>query len=188
MGFMATVKIKGLSNVNEGVRKLFEKIRTDESLLKDLGKELLTKTQDFNRAGLKPSDGKPHKPISSEWADRKEQLGLTNKKDQYYSAGASNVTFTGQLLRSLKIEVFSKQGSVELEASGDRTPYKNSKGTITSKARKNTPTNDELAGYLKEQKRPIFGVGRQLNNSLVRIVRTFLNETIKQSIFKSRKN
>lgn len=182
---MATVKIKGLENVKRNVKELFEQTRKDEKLLEQMGIVLVTKTQDFNRAGLKPVDGKKHKPISKSWINRKEELKATNTVDgNYYRTGASNLTFTGQLLKSLKFKIFKNEGKVQLDATGTRKPYKNLDGTPME----NTPTNDELAGYMKKQGRPIFGVGRQLNNVIVKLVRSFLNNKIKQSIFKSRKS
>lgn len=182
MAFMATVKINGLKNVKSSVEKLFEQIRTDKGLLDDVGANLVIQTQDFNRSGKSPS-GTRHEPISDEWIERKEALKQKNNPAPYYRRGASNLTFTGQLLQSIKFKINQSAGSVYLYMSGTRKPYKNLDGTLVE----NTPTNDELRGYLEERGWKIFGINKQIQNTTNRIVRKFITDKIKKSIFRSSK-
>lgn len=189
MGLMAKVKIKGVDRVKASVVKLFNEVKSDEALLVQIGQKSEELTKQFNYAGKDIPSNKKKKSISPEWADRKEQLKKTNKASEFYRSGASNLTFTGQLIESIKFtKVNRSQGSVTIEASGDRRPYKNTKGVVTDKAKGNTPTNKELAGYVKDGGRPLFGVNKQMQNVLSRIVRSFLNNKIRKSIFKSSKD
>jgi hypothetical protein len=185
---MAEVKIKGIANVKQSVINLFNKVKSDEALLVEIGNKTAELTKQFNYAGKDIPGNKSKKSISNEWAERKDKLKATNKASKFYRSGASNLTFTGQLIESIKFTKINKsQSSVTIEASGERTPYKNLSGKITDKARKNTPTNEELSEYVKDGGRPLFGVNKQMNNVLSKIVRLFLNKKIRESIFKSSK-
>lgn len=183
MAFMSKVTIKGLPQVKESVQKLFESIRTDKELLTEIGANLVVQTQAFNRAGKTPSGGKHENQISDEWIERKERLKTVNNVSEYYREGASNLTFTGQLLRSIKFKINQASGSVSLFMSGARKPYKNLDGTLV----KDVPTNDELRGYLEKKGWKIFGLNKQISNTTNRIVRGFINNKIKKSIFRSSK-
>jgi glyceraldehyde-3-phosphate dehydrogenase/erythrose-4-phosphate dehydrogenase len=76
---------------------------------------------------------------------------------------------------------------VVVEATGERTPYKNMDGKLGKNAKKNTPSNPQLVKYLKEKGRIVFGVNKQIKNTMNKIVRNFINAKIKKSIFQSRK-
>lgn len=185
MGLMASVKIKGIPEVKASVRNLFNEVRKDPKLLEDIGIKMVEQTQAFNRSG-KSVSGDKHPRIESETVDRKEKLKKVNPVSEYYRRAASNVTFTGQLLRSIKFKVFSSEGTVKLEASGERKPYKNLDGTSVSAD--NTPTNEQLVGYLKKKGHSVFGEGnvldKRIENTITKIVRVFMNNKIRKSIFK----
>lgn len=181
---MAKVTISGVNSVKESVVKLFNEIKQDQRLLLEIGEKTVELTRAFNRAGKSPDKkGNRHPRNSEAWEQRKKQLTKTNNPSEFYKFGLSNVTFTGQLLESIRlIKILKNQGSVIIDADGPRQPYKNLNGTSVSK--KNTPSNNELVVYLKKKGRIIFGINKQMENVINKIVRTYINKAIKKSFGK----
>jgi len=179
---MAKVTIKGIPKLKENVKKLFEETRSDAQMLIEIGEKTVELTKAFNRAGKSP-DGKAHKKLSKSWIDRKEKLTKTNKVSDFYISGFSNLTFTGQLLDSIKLKKINQsEGSVIINATGPRKPYNNLNGK--SVGTKNTPTNEKLVEYLRDMKRFVFGINKQIENNINRIVRKYLNKRIKETFRK----
>lgn len=180
MGCMAKVKINGITNVKNNIKKLFDEVRKDPSLLLEIGNKTVELTVNFNRAGSSPAanlGAKKHPKNSDAWENRKEKLTATNPPSEHYRKGLSNVTFTGDLLESIDVtKINTSNGTVEINATGNHKPYRNLDG---SKAGKSIP-NSTLVGYLKEKRRFIFGINKQITNNINRIVRRFLNKRIKQ--------
>lgn len=177
---MAKVTIKGIPRLKESVVKLFNEIKSDPNLLLEIGDTTVDLTRSFNRSGKSPS-GPKYDKNSTPWEFRKLALTKTNEPSEFYSYGLSNVTFTGQFLNSLGIDKINRaQGSVTIDFSDkERKPYKNVNGT--SVGSDNTPTNKQLFKYLKEKGRLIFGINKQMENVINRIVRKYLNTAIKKT-------
>jgi hypothetical protein len=173
------VSIEGISRLKGNIKELFDQTRKDAQMLVEVGEKTVELTKQFNRAGHSPS-GKKHPKNSVAWEERKKKLTKTNQPSEYYRAGLSNVTFTGQLIDSIKLLRINKEdGSVTIDATGQRTPYKNLNGKPVSK--KNTPTNPKLVEYLADKGRKVFGINKQMTNVINRIVRKYLNERIKKT-------
>lgn len=184
MESMAEVKIKNLENVKRSIKKTFEEIRTNEQMLVEIGNATVDLTKKFNRSGKSP-DGSKHPNNSPAWEIEKMNLTEYNNPSEYYRPYLSNVTFTGQLLESIKlVKINRSNSSVEIDATGERTPYKNKKGKSVGK--KNTPTNKKLVEYLGDIGRNIFGINKQMTNVINKIVRRYINEEIKKRFNKSR--
>jgi hypothetical protein len=186
---MAKVTIEGFDNVKGAVRALFEEVKHDKGLLTDMATEHVKLTQNFNRAG-ESATGKKHLPLEQSWIDRKSELiAKGNNPSPYYSHGASNLTFTGQLLNAIYFKVNAAKGFYEvLIRDNVRKKYKGTSGKDL--------TNKQVADFLKKgvitqhgelKQRNILGVNKQIDNVLKAIVRKFLNKKIKSSIFQSRK-
>lgn len=170
---MAKINIKGIPQLKENIKGLFNEVIKDPDLLTDMAVKSLEFTQAMNRSGKSPS-GKKHPALSSEWIDRKEVLSLLNNTSDFYRKGASNVTFTGRLIRSLKFKIFANKATIEINATGEHTGYKQGNGKRTK-----TISNEKLVDYLKDQGRNIFGINKQLQNILNKVVRSYLNKRIR---------
>lgn len=175
---MAKVTIKGVDKVKQSVIDTFERIKSNEQMLLDIGNKTVELTKAFNRAGKSPT-GKRHPQNSESWEYTKIALTKTNKPSEFYQYGLSNVTFTGQLLESIKLfKINRSKGSVEIDASGQRAPYKNLDGSVQ---KSKPPTNQKLVEYLKEKGRIIFGINKQMQNVINKIVRSYINAEIKKT-------
>jgi phage gpG-like protein len=176
---MAKVRIKNTDRIKQSVKEELTKIISDKRLLTDIGVKMLELTQSFNRAGKSPT-GKKHEAISDDWIETKEELRPYNKVSEYYRKGASNLTFTGQLIRSIKFRVESSKATVVIEPTGKHLGYnlKNNKKTKSI-------SNAKLTEYLKDQGRILLGFNKQIENNLNRVVRVFVNKQIR-SRFKLR--
>jgi len=179
---MAKVTINGIDKVKKNVIDTFNRIKSSESLLLDIGEKTVELTKAFNRSGKSPAEnGGKHPKNSDAWENRKEALTKTNTPSEFYQRGLSNVTFTGQLLESIEIlKIDKKNSSVTIDATGPRKPYKNLNGSL----QKNTPDNSKLVEYLKEKGRIIFGINKQMTNVINKIVRSYINAEIKKSFKK----
>lgn len=173
---MAKVKIKNLNNVKKSVDDMFNEIRKDNQLLLDIGNKTVELTKAFNRSGKSPN-GKRHPDNSDAWDNRREQLKAVNKTSEFYKAYYSNVTFTGQLIDSIKlIKINRNESTVEIDATGNRKPYKNLDGSNV----KGTPTNKKLVEYLADIGRNIFGINKQIENVINKIVRSYMVKEMKK--------
>ena len=170
---MAQVKIKNIPQLKGKIKDLFEEIRKDTNLLNDIGVKSVELTQKFNRAGKSPK-GNKHPELSDKWIDKKEELRPFNKVSDYYKSGASNVTFTGELLRSIVFKIMPSKGSVVLNNKGQHKPYKDKSGPVSKSV-----SNDKLVEYLKDQGRNIYGLNKQMENVINKIVRSFINKKIR---------
>lgn len=127
------------------------------------------------RKGKYIKDGSAQKPLSSAWIDKKRELAKNNAKGVSFSAAKSNLTVTGQLLESLKRTDDRKR--VILTPTGKRRGYIN-KNNRRAKA-SSTPTNKELAGYLKDQGRSFLGYSDKLKKAVTKVFKEAVRRNLK---------
>lgn len=153
-------------------KERFEALKRDEAWKESAAELAIRKIVGETRLGREISDGESQKPLSPEWIQKRKELSKHNQTGVSYSANKSNLTLTGQLLKSLERKPNPTQ--VEIAPTGDRIPYKNKKG----KAAKSTPTNAELTGYLSKKGRKFLGyddkLAKQIKKMLKEHVRRFL--------------
>lgn len=170
------MKIKNLSRVKKSISDVFDRIRSNPEMLLDIGNKTVELTVAFNRSGKSPS-GKRHPSNSDAWEERKKRLSSVNKTDEFYSYGFSNVTFTGELLKSINVVKIDKSsGSVVIDATGDHSKYKSLTGKSIGKKIKNST----LVEYLSNIGRFVFGINKQIENNINRIVRSYVVKEIKK--------
>lgn len=181
---MAKVTIQGMENVKSSIKKTFDNIKGNERMLLDIGEKTVELTKAFNRAGKSPN-GNRHPSNSNRWEERKMELTKHNNPSEFYRPYLSNVTFTGQLLESIKlIKINRNDGSVTIDATGKHDPYKDMDGKPMKP--KKELTNKKLVEYLADLGRNIFGINKQMENVINKIVRKYINEEIKKIFNKSR--
>ena len=112
---------KKLSEIQKGFnnRALLEPV--SKIAISDMQREARS-TRGFDKEGNReklPS-------ISDEWVERRKKLSKVNTTTGVYSPKRSNLSFTGQLLDSLKAKFSGSK--ITISPTGTRTPYKNLKG------------------------------------------------------------
>lgn len=170
---MAKVKVEGFGDIAKAFDKTFETIITNESLLKEIGEEARTyiigKTR--SRADLS-EEGAKQRPLEKSSIKTRRYMEKYNKTDPTYSPKRSNVTFTGQILNSIK--VFISSGKIELRPDGNRQPYSTANGPVEK-----TPDNYTLAKYLEEKDRTFMAIDAKgqeiLRQFTIRQIRRVLN-------------
>lgn len=116
---------KKLSKIEKGFedKRLLEPVA--DIAIKDIQRNTKA-TRGFNKSG----DRDKLPGISEEWIERRKKLSGTNATTGVYSPRRSNLSFTGQLLDSLKAKFRGRK--ITIEPTGTRTPYKNLKGGQSS--------------------------------------------------------
>lgn len=169
---MKTFKLKW----NEQKAKARLKQRIDKviesSNWKEEGSKYVTKQiQGKTRLEKIAKTGAGQKTISEQHQKNKERLAKKNKTGTSFGASKSNLTITGQLLKSLKRE--DDKRLLIVKPDGDRKPY-----TLPSgKQAKDTPTNEELAGYLKDMGYEFMGLSEKMKKNLKKIIIREFNRT-----------
>lgn len=188
------VEINGIGNVKESIKKLFEEVKKDKELLDQIGMKTVEQFRSYNRAGKSP-DGTKHRALEQSWIDKKDQLSKNNTQSEFFYRGAPNMTFTGQLLNAIRFVADPNTGSVTVDVKNTKhTPYKGG----SQKSLTNRQIADFLAegvinkhGELKQRfviPKKNAGIAKQIENTIVKVVRSFLNLKIRKSIFKSSKD
>lgn len=150
-------------------KKQFQK-KVDKIIQSDEWKEIaadyaINQIQGKTRLQKSAKDNSPLKYISEEHKKTKKKLAKLNSKGKNFGASKSNLTITGQLLESLKGQ--NKKRSVEIEAKGERKPYKVSKNSYAKK----TPSNEELVEYLKEKGFSFIGLSEKMKKNIKKLVK-----------------
>lgn len=171
------VDIKIPKNFGKSTIKAIRESLQDEEFLNRSGKVLQNNIRLEINQGISPETGSPFKPISKSWSDERDRLSEFNKTARGYQSGKSNLTFTGQFIKSIKFKIVSILGikTIEVGAKGARKGYKYSKGGKRSKA----PTNEQLGAYLKEQGRDPYGVSGRARKSIVNLAKRQIRKLLK---------
>ena len=91
----------------------FDKSKLTKELIKAItnlgydraGRFVVNRIKSEVRKGISPVTGKSFKPLTASTIARRRKLAELNKTNTHYSAGDSNLTFTGQLLNALTYSV-----------------------------------------------------------------------------------
>ena len=147
------VKIKGLNKVELQVKKKLESLLKDTSMLNEVGETTTEMIVNNARSGKVFKSGKKEKikRLKKISIEHRKYLSKYNSTSDVYSPARSNLSFTGQFLKSIKHTI--KRGLIVIEPTGDRSGYK----TGPNSKDNNPPTNKQLAKFLADNGREIFG-------------------------------
>lgn len=151
-------------SAKNSLKEIFKKLKSgvDQSVTQQqmvkLGNSALTLIVKRTRLGygVKENLGQRFNLSSIPWTDRYKKLRKTANLDSSTTAKKSNLTFTGQMLRSMAVKN-PKSGSVTLTATGNRTDTR--------------ATNEEIADENAKRKRVFNRLSLNEYNQLVRIYR-----------------
>ncbi len=117
---MAKVKVKGIKTLETTLRKKFEKFvnkadKIQEGIVGDLKKEI--------KSGKSPATGKSFRKLKDSTIESRKRRSKYNKTDASFSPSKSALTFSGQLVDSIKakIKVGAKSLNITIEPTGKRT-------------------------------------------------------------------
>ena len=176
---MANVKVKGLKSLEATLRKKLQGFvnkadKIQDGILNELKKEI--------KSGKSPATGKNFKRLKSSTIESRKKKSKHNKTDPSFSPGKSALTFSGQLVDSIKakIRVGAKSLNITIEPTGRRKSYKNKDGSNTKGSAK--MGNKKLAklhadGSGKLPKRDLLGFTKKKEKEIV--------ETIKKVLLKA---
>jgi hypothetical protein len=171
------VRILNMTKVTSSISDLLS--RLPPVLFQVIGRRSVKYIQEQTAKGFSVAQGDQKvsfKALSSAWIKRRKELSRFNRTSKSYQPSKSNLSFTGQLLKSLAFTVTGRRVSVG--ASGPRKPYKTSKGAKPGKA----PTNAQVAEYVSEE-RPFLGLDLEGKMMVRRLVVEELKRQIRKKGF-----
>ena len=165
---MANIKIKNLDKVFAAIKEAIGDL--PESMYTDIEKITVERIVAKARTGKTMASGKeeklkPLKDSTIKSRKYKQERGLTD--GEFFSPKRSNLTETGQYLRSFKrSKLDRKNARLTIEPEGTRQDGK--------------LTNKKLAGYLNEQGRSVFGLDKIGKQRIFQRVKEELRRRLKR--------
>lgn len=161
-----TVKVD-LSKFSRAMAKVLEDVSSPASM-REIGDEAADRIRTRTRLGKgvdeRGGDPFPLKALSPGYKEfRKKKKAGPGKLSQFTSPGKSNLTFTGQLLDSIRV-ISQGAASVVIALYGGR---------------KGGGTNKEVGGYVSEA-RPFLNLSKAELNGLARTIRQRIDASLKR--------
>jgi hypothetical protein len=157
---MATFKWRGFDRVSRRVGNTMAQMIRASGMLEDIAEDVIKDIQKGTEPKTQTKSnpkGQPFKPLSKSTIARRKRLKPFNEPlDAKYKASKSNLTFTGQLVRSIKAKIIRSKGIIIIQATGNRKPYIGVRG----KPLKGEKSNAKLALHHKKMGRDIVSIGR----------------------------
>lgn len=175
---------QSLKNVENNIRKSFEKVIRNQTMMKDVSDTIIKDIQFQTRSGKSIPLNQRFPPLTKGWRDRRKEI--KSQRHNAFSPNRSNLTLSGQLVDSLKSIVVGA-GRFIIKASGIHQPYyyegkRGQRVQVGSKI-----DNEKLSQYVAEQGRPFIGVRKELIPRLKRIIIGYVRRSSKV-LFKTNNN
>jgi hypothetical protein len=122
MSFKVSVDQESLKNVEESVRRIFNKVMNNKVMLKEVGETAITDIQFQTRRGKSIPLGGKFTALGKKWVKEREKIELATPTHAAYETRRSNLTITGQLLDAM----VAKPGipaKVTIQFEGTHFPY-----------------------------------------------------------------
>lgn len=175
---MATVKVKGIAGVRKSVEKLFDEIRKDPQTLVEISEITIDQIVGFTQSGKSVSTNSNFPHLAESTIENRKRVAKLNQPDPLYSPNKSNLTLTGQLMKSIKATIFPSKGTVEVSPKGSHPGYKTSTGRTKSE------DNADIFGWLEKKGFRVFGFSQQFKDRLTSRVNVLIKRTIRKKISK----
>lgn len=147
---MAKVKFKNLNKAFKQLSKEFDNFLGDREQQKKIAKTLQNELKNnIRREGKDANDKKLPALRPSTIANRK-RLAQSNSTLSSFQPSRSNLTITGQLVRSLKVFIGRLKGQYEMTYTGVHKPYKNKSGKRPKRVE--STTNEEIISHIRNNK------------------------------------
>jgi len=179
---LANIKIKNLNKIRGSITKRLNRIIQSTELLNQIGVFTTNKIKGTAKTGKSLKNGSKFKKLASSTIKNRENLAKYNATSNVYSNKRSNLSFTGQLLYSIKYKINTRNSRVIIRPTGDRKPYKNKSGGST---KGKTITNKQL-GEIHDQgmgsvpARPFLDIDNETQNQINILFKKFLRRKLKR--------
>jgi hypothetical protein len=183
------VKIKRMKELEINIKGIFDRTVNSLSVYGEMATAAIRLIKGFTRSGKEASGGKYRsiKSLAESTINQRRRMARYNKTSELFSPEKSNLTFTGQLIESVKtLAIKVTQRMVVVGPEGKRKPYKNKDGSNVGsspkrKGQKNAgpPTNEELGRYVAEQGRLFLFLDDKGKKQLKNIVLKHLRRQLK---------
>lgn len=167
---MARVKFKNLDGVQKLVVDSFTELKNEQRTLLEVAEFTKDRVQQQTRLGKSLPNDARLKPLSADY--RKARRSKKNVDREFFGPDRSNLTLTGQMLRSLKSRIVRQPGSIKEPSAIEVFPDGD---------RDDGLSNQEVAGFVRENGRPFLGLNekavQQLRNIVLKNLRRVLRKT-----------
>lgn len=153
---MANVELVGFDKAQKNIIKKIKKAG-NVGMNRPLEREEKEYKRD-RRKGINPKTGRNYKRLTENWIERKSRLAGKNVTHRSYRKNKSNLTFTGQLIDSIRFFFNKTKFRVEIEVIGKHKPYIGVNGKNLGRSR----TNADIAEALEDQGRPLVSLSKKL--------------------------
>ena len=170
---MARVKIKGFESINKRiVQKVLGEVRKS-GLLQQIGKNVTESVKKESQTG---QPGWPQ--LSSKWSDYRDKLATINKTDDEYRSGRNNLTFTGQLLNSIKTFIQVSKLQVIIKPTGNHKKYKRLR-TGKASSKEKIVKNQDIMEYQATLGRKAMILKQREVDKITTLIREYLSRVFK---------
>lgn len=169
---MASVRIRGFESINKRItQRVLGEIRKS-GLLQQLGSNI---TQDVKKGAQVGQSSWPK--LSQKWSDYRDKLASINRTDPEYRSGRNNLTFTGQLLDSLKTFIQVSKLRVIIRPTGNHKKYKRLR---TGKVGEGKPVkNQDIMDYQAERGRVAMILKQREVDKITILIREYLSRVFR---------
>lgn len=173
---MAKVKVNILG-AQRAVERLFKSAIKDKELLNDIGESAVKNSVASVRLGKDPATGKPIAGFANRktYPEARSRIASRRGAGTSFKPKKSNLTLTGQLLRSIKHKI--KGNIITIQAEGNHSPYY-SGGKRISNAQL-AEWHSSGAGNLPV--RNVIGVSAKVREIINAKVRAFIRRSISRT-------
>lgn len=147
------------------VEAILNRAINDPNLKRKASEFSVERIQKVTRTGRSMVTGQKLKPLADSTKRIKESLKKFNTPSRFYRKGKSNLTFTGQLLDSLKAFEGKTGNRFEIRPTGDHKAIRGKGRKIVSPRRPNVDIAEDLA----KGGRPFLGLDEKAIGQLKRI-------------------
>jgi hypothetical protein len=174
---MAKVTIKNLFKVKNSIQKeirlaIFQTIREEK-----ITEQIADVLKETNRDGIDPKTGLEHRALEPSTVNRRSKLSQVNSTHPKYSAGKSNLTFSGKLVDSIKAFSRPAKSLIEIKVTGTHDQYK---GLVKKKLGKRI-RNEDIQKYLADQDRNLLGLSQEVSDKIIKIIKEKLVSILKRN-------
>lgn len=168
---MATVKFKNLDGFQKLVVDKFTELKNEERTLVEVAEFTKTRIQQQTRLGKSLPNDSRLKDLSPKYKIARKNT-KKNTDPEFFRSDKSNLTFSGQMLRSLKTRIVKRPSSISQPSAIEVFP---------DGGRDDGLTNQEVAAFVKEGGRPFLGLNekavKQIRNIVLKNLRRVLRKT-----------
>jgi len=178
---MAKVKFTIPPGVEKRVREVILGAIQEDSFLNEVGAVMQKDIQIKLNKGVNPETLQAFPPLKPASIENRKRLAKLNDTARGYSAAKSNITFTGQFIKSITYGIIQsgRQKIIEIYPRGTHRGYKTG-----PKSKSDDMENAELAKLLKAKGRNWFGVSEAVIKTIKVQIKSRLRRLLRQPIDK----